>query len=49
MESEWIANLLFDIPLRTKPIPPIIMHCDSTSVITIAHNTTYNGSLGKYV
>lgn len=43
MESEWIINLLFDIPLLTKPIPPIIMHCDSTSAIPNAYNTTYNG------
>ena len=42
MESEWIRNLLFDIPLWTKPIPPIIIHCDNTAAIITANNATYN-------
>lgn len=42
-EAEWIRNLLFDIPLWTKPIPPIIIHCNNTAVIINAHNATYNG------
>ena len=27
----------------TKPITPIIIHCDNTTAIINAHNTTYNG------
>eukprot|EP00268_Persea_americana_P012745 TRINITY_DN15453_c0_g2_i2.p1 TRINITY_DN15453_c0_g2~~TRINITY_DN15453_c0_g2_i2.p1 ORF type:complete len:405 (+),score=42.66 TRINITY_DN15453_c0_g2_i2:606-1820(+) len=42
-EAEWIRNLLYDIPLWSKPIPPIIIHCDNTAAIINAHNATYNG------
>ena len=42
-EAEWIRNLLYDIPLWTKPIPPIIIHCDNTAAIIDGHNATYNG------
>ena len=33
-EADWLRNLLPDIPLWEKPIPVVIIHCDST--VTIA-------------
>ena len=28
-EAEWIRNLLLDIKLWPRPMPPISIHCDS--------------------
>jgi len=28
-EVEFLKNLLCDLPLLNKPIPPISMHCDT--------------------
>ena len=28
-EDEFLKNLLCDLPLLNKLIPPILMHCDS--------------------
>ena len=28
-ETEWLRNLLGDIPKWDKPLPPISLHCDS--------------------
>lgn len=31
----WLRDLLFEIPLWEKPVPPILIHCDSTPAIGI--------------
>ena len=41
-EVEWIKNLLVEIPLWNKPIPPIIIHCDNNAAIVTTNNATYN-------
>ena len=28
-EAKFLKNLLCDLPLLNKPLPPIPMHCDS--------------------
>ena len=28
-ETEWLRNVLGDIPKWDKPLPPISLHCDS--------------------
>ena len=28
-EANWLRDLLYEIPLWEKPIPPILIHCDS--------------------
>ena len=33
-ETEFLKNLLFDLPLLNKPIPSISMHCNSQVVIS---------------
>ena len=42
-EAEWLRNLLEDIPMWTKPVPAICIHCDSKSAIGRARNHMYNG------
>ena len=32
-EADWLRNLLSDIPLWEKPIPAVLIHCDSTATI----------------
>ncbi|KAL0445959.1 UNVERIFIED_CONTAM: Retrovirus-related Pol polyprotein from transposon TNT 1-94 [Sesamum latifolium] len=32
-EAEWLRNFLEDIPCWTKPVPAIMIHCDSQSAI----------------
>ena len=35
--------MLYEIPLWEKPIPPILIHCDSTAAIGRVKNCYYNG------
>nr|GEU79653.1 hypothetical protein [Tanacetum cinerariifolium] len=32
-EAEWLRNLILDIPLWSKPIAPISIHCDSAATL----------------
>ncbi|GKD55486.1 hypothetical protein Tco_1288873 [Tanacetum coccineum] len=43
-ETEWQRDLLINIPLWPKPMPPISMHCDSQSTLSRAYNQVYNVS-----
>ncbi|GKV51603.1 hypothetical protein SLEP1_g58238 [Rubroshorea leprosula] len=42
-EASWLRDLLFEIPLWEKPVPPILIHCDSTVAIYKVNNCFYNG------
>ena len=42
-ETNWLRDLLYEIPLWEKPIPPILIHCDSTAAIGKVKNSYYNG------
>ena len=42
-EANWLRDLLYEIPLWEKPIPPILIHCDRTTVIGRVKNRYYNG------
>ena len=42
-EANWLRNLLYEIPLWKKPIPPILIHCDSIAAIGSVKNRYYNG------
>ena len=42
-EANWLRDLLFQIPYFEKPIPPILIHCDSTARIGRVQNRYYNG------
>ena len=41
-ETNWLRDLLYKIPLWEKPIPPILIHCDSTAAIGRVKNCYYN-------
>ena len=41
-EANWLRDLLHEIPLWEKPIPPILIHCDSTATICRVHNCFQN-------
>nr|AAU90333.1 Putative gag and pol polyprotein, identical [Solanum demissum] len=42
-EANWLRDLLYQIPYFEKPIPPILIHCDSTAAIGRVQNRYYNG------
>ena len=37
-ESEWLRDLLMDLPVVEKPIPTISINCDNQSMITKEDN-----------
>ncbi|GJT75030.1 zinc finger, CCHC-type containing protein [Tanacetum coccineum] len=42
-EAEWLRNLVLKIPLWSKPIAPISIHCDSAATLVKAYSQMYNG------
>ncbi|KAJ9553541.1 hypothetical protein OSB04_017587 [Centaurea solstitialis] len=42
-EAEWLRNLIYEIPLWSKPIAPISIHCDSAATLAKSYNQVYNG------
>ena len=42
-EANWLRDLLYEIPLWEKLIPPILIHCDSIAAIGKVKNHYYNG------
>ncbi|XP_058776940.1 NADH dehydrogenase [ubiquinone] flavoprotein 1, mitochondrial-like [Vicia villosa] len=42
-EASWLRCLLSEIPLWEKPMPVVLIHCDSTVAITKIENRYYNG------
>nr|KYP73871.1 Retrovirus-related Pol polyprotein from transposon TNT 1-94 [Cajanus cajan] len=41
-ETGFLKNLLYDLPLLNKPIPPISMHCDSQVAIAKVTSKNFN-------
>ena len=48
-EAEWLRDLVYEIPLWSKPIEPISIHCDCTATLAKAYSQVYNGSLDTWV
>ena len=42
-EAEWLQQFLEDIPLWSKAVPVICIHCDNQVAIFRAQNFIYNG------
>ncbi|XP_014626187.1 uncharacterized protein [Glycine max] len=42
-ETSWLRSLLAEIPLWERPIPVVLIHCDSTVAIAKIENRYYNG------
>ncbi|GKA11199.1 hypothetical protein Tco_0690632, partial [Tanacetum coccineum] len=41
-KSEWLRNLILEIPLWSKPIAPISIRCDSVATLAKAYSQMYN-------
>ena len=42
-EANWLRDLLNEIPVWEKPIPLVLIHCDSTAAIGRVQSRYYNG------
>ena len=42
-EEKWLRNLVYEIPLWSKPIAPISILCDSVAALAKAYSQVYNG------
>ncbi|GJY97276.1 zinc finger, CCHC-type containing protein [Tanacetum coccineum] len=42
-KAEWLRNLIFEIPLWSKPIAPISILCNSVATLAKAYSQMYNG------
>ncbi|GKB99833.1 hypothetical protein Tco_0985970 [Tanacetum coccineum] len=43
-EAEWLKNLLLKITMWVKPMEPILIRCDSASILAKVYSQMYNGS-----
>jgi hypothetical protein len=48
-EVEWLRELLMDLPVVSKLVPTILLHCDNESVITIVINAKENLKSTRHV
>nr|GEV77841.1 zinc finger, CCHC-type [Tanacetum cinerariifolium] len=48
-EAELLWDLLINITLWPKPMPLILMHCDSQSTLSRVYNQVYNGRLSRLI
>jgi hypothetical protein len=39
VESEWLCELLMDLPVVEKPMPAILLNCDNQTVIVKVNNS----------
>ncbi|GJX16203.1 hypothetical protein Tco_0217035, partial [Tanacetum coccineum] len=42
-EAEWLRNLIYEIPIWSKPIASISIRCDSEPTMARAYSQIYNG------
>ena len=42
-EAEWLRNLIYEIPLWSKPIASLHIHCDSAATLVKTYSQVYNG------
>ena len=42
-EAEWLRNFLEEIPCWVKPVPSVMIHCDSQAAIGRAQSEMYSG------
>ena len=48
-ETEWLRDLLMDLPVVEKPIPAISMNCDNQTVITKVNSSKDNMKSTRHV
>ncbi len=49
VESEWLRELLMDLPVVEKPIPAILLNCDNQTVIVKVNNSKDNAKSSRHV
>ncbi|KAK4372965.1 hypothetical protein RND71_008349 [Anisodus tanguticus] len=42
-ETEWLHDFLEDVLCWNKPVPSVMIHCDSQSALGRTRNAMYNG------
>ena len=47
-EAKWLCHFIKDIPMWTKPVPPICIHSDSQFAFGTAQNSIHNGK-SRYI
>jgi hypothetical protein len=48
-EAEWLRELLMDLPLLEKSVPPIIVYCDNQTLLAQVTNTKDNSKSNKHI
>jgi len=48
-KAEWLRELLMDLPLLEKPVPPILMYCDNQSMLAQVMNAKDNSKSNKHI
>jgi hypothetical protein len=48
-EAEWLRELLTDLPVVSKPVLSILLHCDNENVIMIVGNAKENLKSTRHV
>jgi hypothetical protein len=46
---EWLKEFLMDLPMVTKSVLAILLHCDNQCVITIVGNAKENAKFSRHV
>jgi hypothetical protein len=49
VESEWLRELLMDLPVVEKPVPTILLNCDNQTVIVKVNNSKDNVKSSRHV
>ena len=49
VESEWLRELLMDLPVVEKPVPAILLNCDNQTVIVKVNNFKDNAKSSRHV
>jgi hypothetical protein len=49
VESDWLRELLMDLPVVEKPMPAILLNCDNQTVIVKVNNFKDNAKLSRHI
>ena len=49
VETEWLRELLMDLPVVEKPLPVILMNCDNQTVIMKVNSAKDNAKSSRHV
>jgi hypothetical protein len=49
VESEWLRELLMDLPVVEKPVPAILLNCNNQTVIVKVNNSKDNTKSSRHV